>query len=313
MGELGHGARGEELDGAAGDMPGIRSDSRGVNGIAVNGVASSEGHGNSPGITQSRNHNKGQEQGVTGTDGAHDTPNGVLTNGSALSPAGGQAIPSHALHPFRELPPEILHITAGYQPLSRLIVRLAQDTFRNLTEVIGSMADMPMQQQTPQANSNHISNHLSTNGIHGRASNSIAKRQLLLDFGQERRAQFIKLLVLSQWSQKAAEVSKVIDLKVWLDTQRYLYNDAGTWLGEMKRNLAPARVPNPDLKTSLEVLSTGNASWLPDVRFYSWSSGLSDADKTLAWVLTARAPWPSSDTENTPEYQHSLVHSTKSA
>ncbi|KAI9720601.1 MAG: hypothetical protein M1812_002781 [Candelaria pacifica] len=247
-------------------MPGIRSDSRGMNGIVVNGVASSGSHGDSPGTSQARN-NKGQEQGATEIDRVHGTPNGVLTNGSTLSPAGGYTIPSSALHSFRELPPEILHITAGYQPLSRLIVRLTQDTFRDLTEVIGTMAEMPMPQQIPQANSSHINNHVSINGVNGRASTSTAKRQLLLDFGQDRRAQYIKLLVLSQWSQKAADVSKVIDLKVWLDGQKSLYNDAGGWLGQMKRNLAPARVPNPDLKTSLEILTTASASWLPDLGY----------------------------------------------
>ncbi|KAI9701888.1 MAG: mediator complex subunit [Candelina mexicana] len=233
----------------------------------VNGVATGGGHDGPAGTIQSLNHNKGQEQGFPQTGVARDTPNGVLTNGNGLSLEGRHAIPSSVLHSIRELPPEIMHITAGYQPLSRLIVRLAQDTFRNLIEVIGTMAEMPMPQQTPQANSYYINNHMSTNGVNGRASNSIAKRQLLLEFGQDRRAQFIKLLVLSQWSQKATDVSKVIDLKVWLDNQRYQYNDAGTWLGEMKRNLAPARVPNPDLRTSLEILSTGNASWLPDLGY----------------------------------------------
>jgi mediator of RNA polymerase II transcription subunit 14 len=60
-------------------------------------------------------------------------------------------------------------------------------------------------------------------------------------------------------------VSKLIDLKLHIDSERNLYDTALYQMSEVKRNLMFARAPNPDLKTAVEVLSTGKASWMPDV------------------------------------------------
>ena len=103
------------------------------------------------------------------------------------------------------------------------------------------------------------------NGAGQQSQNDVQKKLTLLNFCQEKKAQFIKILVLSQWSRQAEAISKVIDMRVWLDGQRRLYDDACLWMGELKRIMVGVKMPNPDLDSALEPLSLGKASWLPDV------------------------------------------------
>ncbi|KAH0557100.1 hypothetical protein GP486_005109 [Trichoglossum hirsutum] len=194
-------------------------------------------------------------------------PNGRHHNGDVNKIEGYDVTCASAAPPYKEAPPEIEHITQGYQPIGKLINRLAQETWKNLLEVIDAMSEMTVNQhQLNSAGSpTYLNNHTNSNGGANSSPVNIQKKMKLINFAKHRREQFIKVLVLTQWSRQAADVGKVIDLKVWLDGQARLYNDAGYWLGELKRNLSAAKVPNPDLKTALEVLSTGKASWLPDV------------------------------------------------
>ena len=157
-------------------------------------------------------------------------------------------------------PPEIEHLTQGYLPLSILISRLAQDTFLGLEEVINELAEM---QPTPQP-SNALP-YLNGTSANQAAQITVQKKAKLWNFAQDRRAKFIKLLVLSQWSRQADAVSRVIDLNMWITTQKRFYEESGTWIGELRRQLETLKMPSPDLKTALEVLSTGKAASLPDV------------------------------------------------
>ncbi|KAF7586354.1 mediator complex subunit [Aspergillus hancockii] len=83
----------------------------------------------------------------------------------------------------------------------------------------------------------------------------------------EPRNEFIKLLVLSQWSRQAADVSKLIDLQNFIRTRHHAYTGALQWVGDMKRDLVQAQVANPDLKTALEVLSKGKAMSMSDLGY----------------------------------------------
>ncbi|KAL9613599.1 MAG: hypothetical protein Q9167_001881 [Letrouitia subvulpina] len=175
-------------------------------------------------------------------------------------------------------PPEIQHITFGYLPFSALITRLVQDTFNSLNDMVNDMADLPM----PLINGVGGSNLSQTN---------IQKKITMLSFCQERRAQLIKVLVLSQWSRQAESISKVIDMRVWLDGQRRLYDDACLWMGELKRILGPVKVPNTDLQSALEPLSLGTASWLPDLGYIPEESSpqqLLDIFRTINTQLAIR-------------------------
>ncbi|KAI9888546.1 MAG: mediator complex subunit [Vezdaea aestivalis] len=204
-------------------------------------------------------------------------PNGVAVNGSGpvvvktngidLQNTHNEAsslgrglglIPALETPPMGELPPDIEHITEGYQPLAKLITRVVQETFKELVEVIDKMADMdPYQPSDNQVNGHRVVN----------AKVNVDKKMLFMNFIQKRRAQFIKLLVLTRWSYDSEEVSRLIDLKVWMDRQMALYDESVFWLLELKRSLEPAKLPNPDLNTAVKVLTTAKASWMPDLGY----------------------------------------------
>ncbi|KAI9834942.1 MAG: hypothetical protein M1819_002665 [Sarea resinae] len=236
-----------------------------MNNHAVNGENSDGGSG-SRGSTDDANALRSDVKGKMSPNSNQAGPNGLVDARNGMTSQGDdmEGVRSNAVGSFHELPPEIEHITMGYQPLSKLITRLTQDCFNNLTEVLEAMSDVSL---PPNSSSAHGTDQPGVNGHGGASELNVQKKMRLMNFAQTRREQFIKVLVLSQWSRQAADVSKVIDLKVWLDRQRGLYDEAGGWLGEMKRNLEPAKMPNPDLKTALEVLSTGRASWLPDLGY----------------------------------------------
>lgn len=214
-----------------------------------------------------------------------DSPatNGVYANGIVADPAmSPEKLATFVGSISSQLPPEIEHITQGYLPLSRLIKRLTQDTFIGLTEVINEMADMEVSPKNGVFQQNGA-------GASQAAQINIQKKTRLWVFAHDQRAKFIKVLVLSQWSRQSEAVSKVIDINYWMEEQKRLYKDVASWIGELKRMLAPMKMPSPDLTTALEALSTGKAQWLPDVGL-RFVIGVLDsrADMRAAWLLTSR-------------------------
>ena len=233
----------------------IRGDSEGV------GIVMNERSGAMPDEGTRKRKAAEMLNGGAQLNGDSPATNGVYTNGTVADPAmSPDQLATFVESISSQLPPEIEHVTLGFRPLSRLITRLAQDTFNGLTEVINEMADMELSQKNgvPQQN--------------GAASNqasqvNIQKKTRLWDFAQEQRAKFIKVLVLSQWSRQSEDVSKVIDLNVWMTEQKELYKRITLWMGELRRvmGVRDVKIPSPDLNTALEALSTGKAAWLPDV------------------------------------------------
>ena len=203
--------------------------------------------------------------GNTQTNGAHLTTNGTYANGIPTTPSELQHQTSTAIENLMgQLPPEIQHITEGYVPFSTLISRLVQETFNGLTDTINDMADIPVSQPGQNGTLNHVNNQL--NGSASTDGN-VQKKLRILNFANDKRAQFIKILILSRWARQADAISKVIDLNVWAGTRIGEYKNCVSWIGELKRMLIPLRDPNPDIKTALEVLSLGKASWLPDLGY----------------------------------------------
>lgn len=204
--------------------------------------------------------------GYAQTNGDHGLMNGTHANGTPSSPTSIQRKTSTAIEKLvGQLPPEIEQVTFGYVSFSSLISRLVQETFNGLTEVINDMSDMPVSQPSQSAPHDHIHQPLNGNGNGSQAN--VQKKLRILHFASDRRAQFIKALILSRWARQVEAVSKVIDLNVWLSNQIGQYNECCSWMGELKRRLLPLREPNPDIKTALEVLSCGKASWLPDLGY----------------------------------------------
>ena len=201
------------------------------------------------------------------TNGDHGLMNGTHANGVPPSPTSSQRKPSTTFDRLAsQLPPEIEHVTFGYVRFASLISRLVQETFNDLTEVISDMSDMPISQPSQNAPLNHVHQQ---NGNGDTSQINVQKKLRMLHFASDRRAQFIKILILSRWARQVEAVSKVIDLNFWLSNQIGKYNECCSWMGELKRRLIPLREPNPDIKTALEVLSLGKASWLSDLDYIS--------------------------------------------
>lgn len=200
------------------------------------------------------------------TNGDCDHLNGHYTNGvSTILTDVQHGIPNAVEKLAGQLPPEIEHITFGYIPFSLLVSRLVQETFNGLSVVINDMSDMQAPQSGQDAPLNSYSPQVNGNG--NTPSANVQKKLRMLTFASDRRAQFIKILILLRWTRQADSVSKVIDLNVWAKTRLGEYSGCIGWMGELKRRLAPLRDPNPDIKTALKVLSLGKASWLPDLGY----------------------------------------------
>ncbi|KAL9100788.1 MAG: hypothetical protein Q9163_003884 [Psora crenata] len=202
------------------------------------------------------------------TNGTHTPMDVAYTNGVASTPPEPQWPATHATQKIVEqLPPEIEHWTMGYVLLSRLIGRMVQETFNGIGDIINDMAEMAIPQPLTNGIVNPANHRVGGVQPGDNSQANIQKKIRLFDFANSRRAQFIKVLVLSRWARQAESVSKVIDLRIWLSQKQEDYDSAVTWMGELKRKLAAVKEPNPDIKTALEVLSLGKASWLPDLGY----------------------------------------------
>ncbi|KAG8532664.1 uncharacterized protein KY384_002541 [Bacidia gigantensis] len=169
-------------------------------------------------------------------NGVHSLSNGVLTNGLALDQSEEQ-------HEGRE--------------------HRSSDALQNRYDTISEMSEI--QVVPPQSNGN-------VNNAKGSAKAdeyppNVQKKVRMFDLANSRRAQFIKLLVLSRWARHADNISKVIDLRVWLTDKQTAFQSAVDWMGELKRKLATIKEPSPDTNTALEILSLGRASWIPDLTY----------------------------------------------
>lgn len=199
----------------------------------------------------------------------------MMTNGAASVDANlDQASRSSRMN---DLPDEIQHITQGYISLGLLLSRLAQRTHNQLEAKVLEMAKMPVPAAAMNGNSVHPGGLPDDESVE-----NARKKQALLQFIQKIHGQWTKALVITAWSRKAATVSKLIDLMNHINTERKAVDDGFDYLANIKRNLAFARLPNPDLQTALQVLSTGDSSWMPDLGFIE-PPPLS-ADEQLKWI-----------------------------
>ncbi|KAF4634371.1 hypothetical protein G7Y89_g3739 [Cudoniella acicularis] len=190
-------------------------------------------------------------------------PNGV--NGGFLQTSrqnGAEDLtPKDVKAQFGQLPPEIEHITTGYMSLSTLLSRLAQKTHNDLGRTILELAQMPV----PASSANGSSSPITT--ADDNSADNLNKKLKLLKFSQDAHTEWTKALVITNWSRRSEDVSKMIDLKIHLNKQKGYYDQALDKLMMVKRNLVHARLPNPDLKTALEVLTTGKSSWMPELGY----------------------------------------------
>lgn len=192
-----------------------------------------------------------------------ERPAGPASAVTAHDGAPGQAmVTAVSSDPTRmnDLPDEIVHITQGFIPLSVFLTRLAQLSHNTLQEKMLELAKMPI----PASAVNGATN-FAANAPDDTSAENLRKKAALLHFAQDMHAKWIKALVITEWSRKAINVSKLIDLKFHVDQQRVLYDMTVDSMVNVKRDLSFARMPSPDLKTALQILSTGSAPWISDV------------------------------------------------
>ncbi|KAJ5387304.1 hypothetical protein N7509_009845 [Penicillium cosmopolitanum] len=206
--------------------------------------------------------------GVSGSYGNYEKSgqHPAATNGPVLVNGAGRgldALSQQSKMPIRNAgdndstPFELPHITQGFFPFGTLINRAVQQCWNDLSELITELAAI----QVPHEPSSALTNGKTPGN---QSSENVHKKLRILDFAYAKRAEFIKLLVLSQWSRQAAEVSRLIDIQNFIRTRHQAYISAVQYVGEMKRDLVRAQVANPDLKTALEILSRGRVRSLPD-------------------------------------------------
>ncbi|KAI1264114.1 mediator complex subunit MED14 [Xylariaceae sp. FL1019] len=163
---------------------------------------------------------------------------------------------------MNDLPDEIQHIAQGFVPLGTLLSRLAQQTHNQLGDEITALAKMPAPQSTMNGNITY-----SDPAFEDDTPENLNKKVRLLHFVQERHGEWVKALVITNWSRKAEPVSKLIDLMHHINKTRALYQGSLDYMINIKRDLTYARLPNPDLRTALNVLAAGQAPWLPELGY----------------------------------------------
>lgn len=178
---------------------------------------------------------------------------------------------------MNDLPDEIQHITHNYVPLGVLLSRLAQRTHNQLSAKILELAKMPT--AVPAVNGNSAP---AVGAPDDTSVENLSKKASLLNFIQEMHGRWTKALIIASWSRKTPTVSKLIDLMNYINKERKAYDESLDYMVNIKRDLSFARLPNPDLQTALQVLSTGNATWMPDFGYIE-PPPLS-AEEQLQWI-----------------------------
>ncbi|EFQ91560.1 hypothetical protein CFE70_009184 [Pyrenophora teres f. teres 0-1] len=211
---------------------------------------------------------------------AHD---GSLTNGASMAIATPKG-PTPDQH--HEDPPEIEHVgDEQYNSLSALLLRISQESYNEMGAVLQKMADIPV---GPTTNGSFANGLIAANS-QGNAEANKRKKLLLLQFAQEQRAKFIKLLVLTEWGKKAAkDLTRLIDLFRWASEQAQHMEAADYKLDRIKVLSNNARENSPDIATALEVLSSGKAPWMPSLGYIPPEPVSSDeALKLLRYMNTS--------------------------
>lgn len=225
-----------------------------------------------PGILVMNQNASDAAAGIKDGDIKKRNSDGKLINGErgdapsvgAVNGAGGSSslLPGITQEQLAELPPELVQISReSFHNLSTLLLRISQETYNDLTETLQSMADIPLSQQTNGALPNGTTSQvdLETNR---------QKKLLLMKFAQDNRAKFIKLLVLTEWGKKASgNVAQLIDLFSWAREQQAHIDYVDTQIERIKIFSNSAAEKNPDITTALQILSTGEAPWLPTLGY----------------------------------------------
>ncbi|KAI1623603.1 mediator complex subunit MED14-domain-containing protein [Exophiala viscosa] len=189
----------------------------------------------------------------------------VQVNGqhSTSQLSNGDLVPRVA-NGLEQAPQEILRLIPkdNYLPMAALISRASQSCWTGLTRMVEQLAAIHVPEQNLDQ-TKALPNSLPNN----QTKANLDKKDRLLRFANDQKADFIKLLVLLEWSKNVEEVGKTISINFWLMRRRQAYWNTISSLALLKQESAGFQVPNPDLEVAAEVLSKGKVAKFPTLGY----------------------------------------------
>lgn len=164
------------------------------------------------------------------------------TSGTTID--NGQVDTSAALpviHPLKNAsmlePPSIPHITSNYASVATIVSNVVFHCYAELQNILETL---------PSVNSD------------------IARKRRFLNYLVSARQQLVKVYVLLKWAFVSNGISRCIDVVSWLTGQQNCFANVVNVLVDIDRNLAGAKLRNPDIETALEVFKYGRPiqKWL---------------------------------------------------
>ena len=179
--------------------------------------------------------------------------NGIVVNGGVSDTRDTHQRPRD----LQEIPLEIRQQLEGaFLPLATLIGRSTRQCWSTLSALVTEYASDPIKPQLGhQSGSLPLLNGIHPKSVDRESEKSTNRKDRILNFAQEYRQDFIKLLVLLQWSQHAEDVKVILHLNLWLMRQRNIYHEAAFELASIKRRFASNQIPKGDLTTAAEIVS----------------------------------------------------------
>lgn len=246
-------------------MPGlVRMDNRGANGPAPTPITGK----------RTAQEAFGEQDGTAGLMKKVDQrtlPNGDVSspqqNGPVANGASTASVAQSQQSSVPDSPAALQHITEGYLSLGQLIARTAQVSLNDLSKTVEKLGLVQRGLRTAPVLPNGIGTHAAINGGASISKAASEQRKEMLESLNTQREKFIKLLVLGDWSQKVDDVGKLIDLNVFNQQQFGAFDNAKFRIADMHRRQQYFKEKGPDIKTAIEVLGTGKASWMPDLDY----------------------------------------------
>ncbi|KAK4942893.1 mediator complex subunit [Elasticomyces elasticus] len=177
--------------------------------------------------------------------------------------SNGDLVPRVA-NGLERAPQDILHLIPkdNYLPIAALISRASQSCWNGLTRMVEQLAAIHVPEQSLDQ-TKALPNSLPNN----QTKANLDKKDRLLRFANDQKVDFIKLLVLLEWSRNVEEVGKTISINFWLMGRRQAYWNTISSLALLKQESAGFQVPNPDLEVAAEVLSKGKVANFPTLGY----------------------------------------------
>jgi mediator of RNA polymerase II transcription subunit 14 len=169
-----------------------------------------------------------------------------------------------ALNRLHGLPVEVRQLTQHFRPFHKVVHRAVQRSWNDFSDLLDQLSEINLPPSITALNTSYAKSQINGAMATDQSQENLEKKDRLLKFQQDQRALYIKFLVLHDWYQRSRGIDQVIEISMWMHDQRIHFAQAADFIGIMKRELALWQVPNPDLKTAIEVLSNGRVSTLSD-------------------------------------------------